>query len=120
MANEKSNEFKYPCIYTIKKGDIPTFKYSNLNDKGHYGVPKLIWSNGRVSSVGSFIDMNGEYALTQFSYGIIDEPKNLLNIKKAFDTKRFRDLMEACAMSDMSINRKVIATFRKDFWKEFI
>lgn len=120
MANEKSNEFKYPCIYTIKKGDIPTFKYSNLNDKGHYGVPKLIWSNGRVSSVGSFIDMNGEYGLTQFSYGIIDEPKNLLNIKKAFDTKRFRDLMEACAMSDMSINRKVIATFRKDFWKEFI
>ena len=29
-------------------------------------------------------------------------------------------MMEASAVGDMSINRKVIALFRKDFWKEFI
>jgi hypothetical protein len=33
---------------------------------------------------------------------------------------KFRKIMELSAVGDMSINRKVIATFRKDFWKEFI
>jgi len=46
--------------------------------------------------------------------------ENLENIKKAFDTKKFRKIMESCSVSDMSINRKVIGTFKKDFWKEFI
>ena len=120
ISSIQNDEFKYPCIYTIKSGDVPTYKYSKINDKGHYGISKLVWSNFRISSAGSMIDINGEYALTQFSYGIVDEPNNLPNIKKAFDNKKFRDLMEACAVSDMSINRKVIATFRKDFWKEFV
>ena len=116
----EDNEYQYPCIYTIKNGDIPTFKYSKINDKGHFGLSKLIWSNGRIKSVGSLIDSEGRYALTEFAHAIIDEPNNLPNIKKAFDNKKFRDLMEACAVSDMSINRKVIGTFRKDFWKEFV
>ena len=58
--------------------------------------------------------------MNQFSYGIIDEVDNLENIKKAFDSPKFRELMEACSVANMSIDRKVIATFRKDFWKEFI
>ena len=120
ISEIKNDEYKYPCIYTIKKDDIPTFKYSSCNDKGHYGIPKLIWSNGRIISVGSLIDMNGDYSLNEFSYAIIDEPTNLPNIKKVFDSKRFRDLMEACSVSNMSINYKVIATFRKDFYKQFL
>jgi hypothetical protein len=120
LCKDKNLEFKYDCFYTIKSGDVPTLWYSNTNQFGHYGIPKLVWSNFRISSAGSKIDMNGDYGLTQFSYGIVDEPNNLPNIKKAFDSKQFRDLMEDCAVSDMSINRKVIATFRKDFYKQFL
>ena len=53
-------------------------------------------------------------------YAIIDDINVLPRIKEAFDSKNFRDLMEECEVSDMSINRKVIALFRKDFWKEFL
>ena len=120
MSNSESSVNKYPCIYTVRNGDIPTFWYSDKNTNGHFGIPKLIWSNGRIISVGSLVDKDGRYALSQFSYAIVDDPQNLDDIKKSFDSKKFRDMMENCSVANMSINRKIIATFKKDFWKEFI
>ena len=96
MSRQKSEEFKYPCIYTVKHGDGLSLWYSSIK-KGHFDIPKIIWSNGRISSIGSFIDKDGSYGLTQFSYAIIDSPENLSYIKKAFDNKDFRNLMENCA-----------------------
>jgi hypothetical protein len=120
MSKVQTNGFKYPCIYTVKGGDILTLWYSNINTKGHFGIPKFVWSNFRISSAGSYVDKTGEYGLTQFSYAIIDNTNVLDRIKQAFDTKEFRNLMEACSIADMKINSKIIATFRKDFWKEFL
>jgi hypothetical protein len=120
MSKEQTEEFKYPCVYTVKSGDIITLFFSSLNDKGHFGISKLIWSNFRISSAGSVIDFDGKYGLTQFSYALVDVKENLPTIKTVFDSKEFRSLMEDCAVADMSINRKIIATFRKDFWKEFL
>ena len=120
MKKEPDTTYIYPCVYTVKSGDEMTLWYSNKDTNGHFGIPKLIWSNFRISSAGSIADIDGKYALTQFSYGIIDDKDKLLDIKKAFDTKKFRNMMENCSVANMSINRKIIATFRKDFWKEFI
>lgn len=120
VSKEKSEIFKYPVVYTVPKGDTLNLMYSSRNDRGHFGQPKLIWSNGRIISVGSVIDYKGEFGLTQFSYAIVDDVENLDNIKKAFDSSKFRKIMELSAVGDMSINRKVISLFRKDFWKEFI
>jgi hypothetical protein len=120
MSKEETTYNIHKCIYTVKKGDIPTFWYSNTNKNGHFSIPKLIWSNGRIISVGSIIDYKGEYGLTQFSYAVVDDPENLGHIKKAFDSTKFRDMMEKCSVANMSINRKIISTFKKDFWKEFI
>jgi hypothetical protein len=120
VNGKQTEEFKYPCVYIIHKNGVPKLKYSNINTKGHFGIPKLIWSNGRIISVGSLIDTDGEYGITEFAYAIIDIPENLPRIKHVFDHKDFRKLMEECSISDMSINYRVIALFRKDFWKEFL
>jgi hypothetical protein len=120
MSKVKNDEYTHPIVYTVPKGDTLNLMYSSHYTDKHLGKSKLIWSNGRIMSVGSVIDENGDFGLTQFSYGIIDEPKNLPLIKKVFDSKIFRDLMEDCAVSDMSINRKIIGTFKKDFWKYFL
>jgi hypothetical protein len=50
----------------------------------------------------------------------ITSKANLENIKKAFDSMEFRNLMESCAVGQLTVNYKIISTFRKDFWKEFI
>jgi len=119
INDEKTQKFKYPVIYTVANKDKLTFKYSSVK-RGHYGEPKLIWSNGRIISIGSHVDGTGEYALTQFSYALLDDAKNLPIIKKVFDSPSFRNLMEHCAVGELSLNYKVLALFRKDFYKDFI
>jgi hypothetical protein len=119
MSKTKTEEYKYPCVYTVNSKSEPSFFYSS-KQHGHFGVPKFIWSNGRISSIGSYIDINGDYGLTQFAYAIVDKPENLQGIKMVFDSKDFRNLMELCAVGQLTINYKVISIFKKDFWKVFI
>jgi len=119
MSESKSAEHKYPCVYTINSSHEIKHRYSSEN-LGHIGQPKLMWSNGRIKSIGSVIDKDGSYGLTCFAYGIVDKVENLDSIKKAFDSKKFRTLMEYCAVGQLTVNFKIIRLFRKDFWKEFI
>lgn len=118
MSRIKNDEYKYPCVYTVNSKSEITHYYSSKQN-GHYGIPKFIWSNGRISSIGSYVDDNGDYGLTQFAYAIVDEPENLQNIKTVFDSKEFRNLMELCAVGQLTVNYKVISLFKNDFWKYF-
>jgi hypothetical protein len=120
MSKTQNDEFNHPVVYTVDYLSQPTFYYSSTNQKGHYGKPKVIWSNGRISSIGNYVDTNGEYALTQFAYAIVDTVENLGNIKIALDSKKFKNLMELCAVGQLTVNHKVVAKFKKDFWREFI
>lgn len=119
MSRIKDDIFIYPCSYTVQKDETINLFYSSKNDNGHFGIPKVIWSNGKASS--PIIDTNGKYGLTQFSYAIVDEKQNLEKIKIAMCSDNFVKLMKSCDMNDGNrFNRKVLATFKKDFWKEFI
>jgi len=120
LNNKQTEEFNYPVISRVRKDGSLDFWYTNTNKNGHFNISKLIWSDGRVTSVGSYVDKTGEYALNQFQFAIVDEPNVLDRIKEAFDSTDFRKLMLECEVSNMSINRKVIGLFRKDFWKEFL
>lgn len=118
VSKDQKNDFIYPCIYTItQKSGITNF-FSNRNDNGHFGIPKVIWTNG----LGTYpvIDQTGYYGLTQFAYGITDDIENLENIKKAMESERFIKMMEYSKFTNNKYDYKIIRTFRKDFWKEFI
>jgi len=121
MSETKSDKFCYPCVYTVKspnKNNIPRFYYSKTKDKGHFGFSKVIWGNG---ASGVFVDINGNYGLTQYAYAIVDEPDNLENIKKALLSQRFiRSIMCYKHSLGHKYNKRIISTLRKDFWKEFI
>lgn len=118
MSNESSNEFQYPCVYSITKSQGLKFYYSRVNNKGHFGVPKVIWSNG----LGTYpiIDREGNYGLMEYSFGINDSPENLENIKIALESTKMLKLMTYVRFTNNKYDSKVIATFKKDFWKHFI
>lgn len=121
MSKEQTDDFKYPCVYlTYKDGSIKLW-YSNTKEKGHFGMPKVIWSNGGASK--PIVDETGEYGLTQFAFAIIDEQKNLPFIQKAMLHPDFLKLMSfsdgITGVGRHRYNRKAIALFRKDWWKEF-
>jgi hypothetical protein len=119
MSKEQTDEFKYPCTYTVmKKG--PKFFYSNTKEKGHFGISKFIWGNGEIDYIGSIVDKNGEFGLTQFTYGLVENSENLDEIKRVFDGVEFKKILNMCCIGKFSVNEKIFATFRKDFWKEFL
>jgi hypothetical protein len=118
MSKTQQDEYQYPCVYTITQRDGLKFYYSSFNNKGHFGLPKVIWSNG----LGTYpvIDEDGQYGLMEYSFGISDNISNLLNIKQALESKKFLELMSYVKYTNNKYDNKIIATFKKDFWKEFI
>ena len=121
VQKESDGEYRHPCVYTVRspdKGNAPTFYFSNVNTKGHFGIPKVIFASG---ASGVLVDKSGEYGMTEFASAIVDKPENLENIKKALQSERFiRKIMGFKASLGDKYNRKIIATFRKDFWKDFV
>ena len=118
MSRPKIDDFIYPCVYTITQREGINLFFSKTKDNGHFNIPKVIWSNG----LGTYpiVDNIGQYGLTQFSYGIVDDLSNLENIKKALDSDKFLKLMEYSKFTNNKYDYKVISTFRKDFWKDFV
>lgn len=114
----KNNIFKYPIIYTITQKDDCNIIYSK-EKKGHFEIPKVIWSNGKGTY--PIIDEKGEYGLTQFAYAIVDDKQNLQKIKDAMNTKKFINLMTYTTFKENhKYNYKIIALFKKDFYKSFV
>ena len=69
----------------------------------------------------SIIDINGEYGLTQHSIGIkIYNKEDGINIKKAIESEKFKDIILSCSWSNYQIDYNLFKYFKKDFWKEFI
>jgi hypothetical protein len=117
MSEIKTDIFKYPCVYTVGAKN-PNFWHSNTNQKGHFGIPKVIWGNGLTDVI---IDDEGKYGLTQYAYAIVDDPKNLHFIKRALKNPKFiKDVMGYTNGVGHIYNRKLISIFRKNFWEDFI
>lgn len=116
LSKTKKDIYKYPIVYVITKKDGVKLLYS-CEDRCHFGIPKVIWSNG----MGTYpvIDKKGKYGLTQFAYAIVDDVDNLNDIKKALENPYFIKLMSYCIFGKLEkYNYKVIALFKKDFYKK--
>ena len=122
MSKIKDNEFLYPCVYYTYKDFSNRLFFSNTNKNGHFNIPKIIFSAGGAST--PIIDKTGEYGVMNFACAIIDDISILYNIQKSMLSDEFLKLMSFSdgnsGVGGQRYNRKVISTFRKDFWKDFI
>ena len=117
VSKEKTDTHIYPVFYSLpQKGE--QIWWSSRNDKGHFGIPKVIWSNGAATQI--LIDEKGEYGMTQWAYAIADDPKNLPLIKKAMESNKFSELCKGMRFTFDKFNGKFIRHFKKDFWKDFV
>jgi len=121
ISNNQTQEFNLPCVYSVLKSGVPTLKFSKI-DVGHFGIPKIILGNG--ANPTCFIDYNGEFAMTQFAFAIVDTIENLEKIKEVLNTEKFKKITQATKYVATSGNPlvypKIIKTFKKDFWRHFI
>jgi len=118
VVNKQNDEYKYPLIHSTPIRNI-RYKYSNINNKGHFGVKKVIFGEAGINHV--IVDIEGKYGMTQGAIGIIiinkDEGEN---IKKALLSDKFKSVLKACMWGNYRIDRNLFTYFKKDFWKQFI
>ena len=121
MSKTQSEEFKYPCIDNVNtKHEAGKVYWSNIKNKGHFGVSKIIMGSFGINTL---LDKNGEYGLTQHGIGIVDTVENLKRIEEVLNNEEFQNLnkmTDVAGTKDVPLNHKAIALFRKDFWKEFM
>lgn len=116
MCGFKTAEFKYPCVYSINAKNEVSSKWSSVNNKGHFGVSKFIFSNGN----GYVKDSEGTYGLTQWAYAFKCSEEDMNNVEKAFNSEEFNTIVDAINLTSNKYNYNVMKLFKKDFWKEFL
>lgn len=116
VSKIKNDEFIYPVIYSINKDNSLNLRYSNTNKNGHFEKCKFIFSNGS----GYYLDIDGNYGLTQWAYCIYDSPENLNLIHKAFQTDTFKNFVKSLEIDSSKYNIETMKFLKKDFYLEFI
>ena len=118
VIDKKTTEFKYPLIHSTPKKEI-RYKYTNINNRGHFGISKLIFGESGIGNV--VIDLNGKYGMTQGAMAIeVKNKKEALNIKKALLSKKFKYILDSCMFGNFRIDCNIFKSFKRDFWKYFI
>ena len=119
MSSDRTEEYKYPCVYYSKKTTKDTRFYYSSRKCDHFGKPKVIFGcNGNVGNI--ICDYEGQYGLTQFVAGLVESPENLDDLKNALESEKFQRVMKSVQFGKPQYNRRVIALFKKKFYKEFI
>jgi len=118
MSSKETSEFKYPCVHSTPKRGI-RYMYSKINDKGLFGVSKVIFGESGIYS--PVIDMDGKYGMTHHSIGIkVENIEEATNIGKVIESRKFDKIIQSCSYSLFGIDWNIFKELKKDFWKEYI
>lgn len=116
MTGIETQEFRYPCVYSIDSKNKLSLKWSKINNKGHFGISKFIISNGN----GFLKDPEGKYGCTEWAYTIKCNEEDMESIEKCIKSKKFKNMIDAVKLTSNKYNYPVLKHLKKDFWKDFI
>ncbi len=105
---------KYPVVYSIRQ-DRTNLLYTDDRSKGHFGVPKVIVSNGSGGNI--LADPNGDYAMAEFCHAIVVPKEDVPAVAEFLSSSSFREAMKNSQISGNLIDKGMCRNLRKDFWK---
>ena len=118
VSSKETSDFKYPCVHSTPKGGI-RYMYSKVNDRGHFGVSKVIF--GESGIYNPVIDIEGKYGMTHGAMAIqVDNLEEATFISKVIESDKFDKVIQSCIFSSFRIDWNIFKEFKKDFWKECI
>jgi hypothetical protein len=107
-----------PVVHNMTKKDGLGFVYSS-EDKGHFGVSKVILSFGRHQY--PYNDWKGEYGMSQICYGLkINSKEEGDKIVEAINSAKFKEILKYTKWSTFQTDWRMFKEFKKDFWKLFL
>jgi len=118
MSSTKTDEYRYPCVHsTPKKG--PIYQYSRVNDRGHFGVAKVIFGDSGITD--PIVDGAGEYGMTHHAMAltIANEAEGVLLARSLQHVDLF-SVIDSCSYSLYSMDWNMFRYFKKDFWRKYV
>lgn len=114
----KSEIFSYTLIRSTPIKDIK-YAYSSCNDKGHFGISKLIFGFTGINN--AILDINGEYGMTQGAFAIrLDNIEDIDKLKISLESTQFKILMkDSCSWGNYTLDWRLFTYLKKDFYKYF-
>lgn len=119
MSRESSEIYLYPCIYSVLKNYDINLYYSSI--KKSFFEPKVVFGNGANPTY--FIDRDGQYGMTQFTFGVVGDidiiQNSLINRRKIID-KITQATKFISTNGNPILYPKILSIFRDDFFKKIL
>jgi len=111
----QDSTFRYRLVHsTPKKGN--RFYWASRNDKGHFGIPKVIFGDGGLHDV--IIDELGTDGMTQHAMALpIIDRSDGDKAKQYLLSDEFKNILNACSWSNFQIDWRMFSYFREGFWR---
>jgi hypothetical protein len=114
VSGKESSSFKYPLVHSTPK-EGHRFMYSNTNDKGFFGIKKVIFGESGIYE--PIIDLSGEYGMTQGAMAIVVKNKSEADKLVAFlESPFFTNILQGCMWGNFRIDWRLFTYFKKNFW----
>lgn len=91
--------------------------YSNVNDKGHFGQPKVLLSFGEFQY--PYNDYKGEYGMCQIVFGIpIKDKEDGEMLVKYINSEEFKEIIAATKWGVFNTDWRMFKYFKEGFWRQ--
>lgn len=116
ISTEQSNLFPYPVIHSMNLKGVG-YIYSDQNDKGHFGQPKVVLSFNRRQQC-PVNDYKGEYGMSQIAFGIpIKSKADGDKLIEFIESEDGRNLVLASKWSTFQTDWRMFTYFKEGFWR---
>lgn len=114
VTNQKDNIHKHPVVHSTSKTNR-NIKYSSKNNRGHFGVSKVIVGESGVGE--PIVDLEGEYGMTQGGIGLVVENKEEAEkVYEALKSEKFQEVVEACQWSGFRIDHRLFCEMSSNWY----
>jgi hypothetical protein len=115
LSQTCTNIYKYPVVYAIKQDDTPTLLWSSRNDRGHFGVSKVIFRKA-TPIIGTIKDANGLYGMTEWTFAIVASETHHDDIIACIRSLEFKKIVQAISLRN-EICLDILKQFKSRFWE---
>lgn len=110
VSKEKTATHTLPCVYLVNNKGI--HYYYSKEDKGHFGVPKVIIPMGKFQPIN---DYSGSFGMCEVAFAIKAVDKGeCTSIIEALNSDEFGKIISACKWKTFQLDWRLFKYLRKD------
>jgi hypothetical protein len=117
VSTQQTDEYQYPVVHNMTlKG--PGYVYSSSNDRGHFGIPKVILSFNEKQQC-PINDYKGEFGMSQIAFGIpVQSKEDGDKLVSFINSDIGKAIVAASKWSTFQTDWRMFTYFKEGFWRD--